>query len=124
MSTKNFIRFLHKADIYTKTSLRNEMGQMKATWNISYQNVPCLYTPAGSSTGIRISPTSDEADYFSIYFNPDVDITYGSRIRNISTKNRGEIIDPNWYQIIQINREISFSGKVQYIQLKVKSVIG
>jgi hypothetical protein len=123
MSSRNFIRFLHKADIYKKTSLKNDMGQMEASWNLSYQDVPCLYTPAGSSTGIRISPTSDETDYYLVYFNHNVDINYSSRIRNISTKVGGEIIDSGWYQVVQINNEISFSGKIQYIELKVKSVI-
>lgn len=123
MSSRNFVRLLHKADIYKKTSIKNDMGQMKASWNISAQDVPCLYTPAGSSTGIRISPTSDEADYFFIYFNHNVDIDYSYRIKNISTKIGSEMIDSGWYQIVQINREISFSGKVQYLELKVKSVI-
>lgn len=121
--SRNFIRFVHRVDIYDKVTNVNDMGQKSASWVISDQSVPCLYVRAGSSTGIRIAPTTDEADYYLIYLNHDVNIDYNTRLRNITTKIGGEVINEGWIQIVQIDKEISFTGKVQYLQVKVKSVI-
>lgn len=121
--SRNFIRFAHKADIYDKVTIDNDMGQKKAIWNPSFENVPCLNVKTGPSTSIRFSPTIDEADYYTIYFNHNVQIDYGSRITNIKTRNGDELISDKWFQVIEIDKEISFSGKIQYLEIKIKSVI-
>jgi len=124
MSTRrNFIRMTHKVDIYSKVSIVNDMGQLHATWNLAQQDVRCLYVRAGSSTSIRIEPTTVEADFYFFYFDHDVDISYKTRFKNVRTYIGDELIAPDWIQVNQIDREISFSGKVQYLQVKVKSVI-
>ena len=122
-SSRNFIRFVHKVDIYDKIAVSNDMGQEKALWNISYQDLPCFYTRAGSSTAIRIAPTTDESDYYLMYFNHNAPIDYGTRLKDVRTKVDNEMIQCSWIQVIQIDREMSFGGKVQYLQVKVKSVI-
>lgn len=121
--SRNFIRFVHRVDIYDKVTVTNDMGQKSASWVLSDQSVPCLYVRAGSSTGIRIAPTTDEADYYLVYFDHNVNIDYNSRLRDIRTKIGGEVLSNDWIQVVQIDKEISFTGKVQYLQLKVKSVI-
>jgi len=121
--SRNFIRFVHRVDIYDKVTVTNDMGQKSASWVLSDQSVPCLYVRAGSSTGIRIAPTTDEADYYLVYFDHNVNIDYNSRLRDIRTKIGGEVLSSDWIQVVQIDKEISFTGKVQYLQLKVKSVI-
>ena len=64
---RNFIRFAHKLDMYQRSTTVNDMGQEKASWVIYAQDVPCLYVRNGSSTGIRITPTTDETDFYLIY---------------------------------------------------------
>ncbi len=120
---RNFIRFVHRVDIYDKITITNDMGQKNASWVLSDQSVPCHYVRAGSSTGIRIAPTTDEADYYLVYFDHDVNVNYNSRLKDIKTKIGGEVLSSDWIQVVQIDKEISFGGKVQYLQLKVKSVI-
>lgn len=121
--SRNFIRFVHKVDIYEKVTTVNDMNQEKASWNLIYPSVPCLYVRAGSSTGIRIAPTTDESDYYFVYLDHDAPINYGSRLKNVTTRVHDEVVNEEWMQVIQIDKEIAFSGKVQYLQTKVKSVI-
>lgn len=121
--SRNFIRFVHRVDIYNRVTTTNDMGQSSASWTLMDQDVPCLYVRSGSATGIRIAPTTDEADYYLLYLEHDVEIDYNTRFRNIRTRVAGEPITDEWIQIVQINKEIAFSGRVQYLQLKVKSVI-
>ena len=122
-SSRNFVRFVHKVDIYHKVTVTNDMGQEKALWSIAHQDVPCYYVRAGSSTGIRIAPTTEESDYYLVYFNHDAPIDYGTRLKDVRTRVEGELVNSEWIQIVQIDKEFSFSGKVQYLQVKVKSVI-
>ena len=121
--SRNFVRFSHKTDIYEYVALENDMGQRKALWNISYQDVPCLCIKTGSSTNIRITPTVEEADYLMVYFNHDAPINYNTRIKNVRTRIGDEPIYEEWLQVVEISRQIAFSGKVQYLEVKVKSVI-
>lgn len=121
--SRNFIRFAHKADIYEKIAIENDMGQLKPNWNLSVQGISCLCIKSGSATSIRIVPSIEEADYLLMYFEHNAPINYDTRIKNVVTKVGGEDIYTDWLQVIEIDREISFSGKVQYLEVKVKSVI-
>jgi hypothetical protein len=123
MLSRNFIRFLHRIDLYDKVATPNDMGQMKPSWNLYAQSVPCLFVRTGSSTGIRITPTIEETDHYYVYFEHDAPVTYGSRIKNVTTRANDEIVNDGCFQVIGIDREISFTGKIQYLQVKVKSVI-
>jgi hypothetical protein len=124
MSTsRNFIRFVHKVDLYTKVSSTNDMGQLHASWNLFEQDIECFYVRARASTDIRIEPSTVETDYYLIYFNHDAPIDYNTRFKNIRTYVGNEVISNDWIQIIQIDKEISFTGRVQYLQVKVKNVI-
>lgn len=121
--SRNFIRFVHKIDIYDKVSTLNDMGQETASWNLAIQGASCLYVRSGSSTGIRISPTTDESDFYLLYLDHNVPVNYGTRFKNVTTRVGNELINDEWIQIIQLDREIAFSGRIQYLQMKVKSVI-
>jgi hypothetical protein len=121
--SRNFIRFVHKVDIYEKITVTNDMGQHSAIWNLVDQDVEGAYIRSSSSTGIRITPTTDESDYYFLYLNHDIDVNYGTRFKNVRTRVGDEKLSDEWIQVVQIDREIAFSGKVQYLELKVKSVI-
>lgn len=121
--SRNFVRFAHSADIYEYVSVENDMGQKKAIWNISYQKVPCLCIKTGSATNIRITPSVEEADYLMMYFQHDAPINYNTRLKNVTTRVGNESIYEDWLQVVEISRQLSFSGKVQYLEVKTKSVI-
>jgi len=123
MLNRSFIRFTNRVDIYSQTYLTNDMGQKVSSWNLTKEAMKCLYVSARSSTGIRITPNQIEANYFLFYFNYDAPIDYGLRLKNVTNSLRSEVIEDSWLQIIQIDKELSYSGKVQYLSIRAKSVI-
>ena len=123
LSKRNFIRFVHKVDLYTKVSTTNDMGQLHASWNLTERDLRCFYVRARASTDIRIEPSTVETDYYLLYLDHDAPIDYNTRFRNITTYIGDEVITNDWIQVVQIDREISFTGRVQYLQVKVKNVI-
>ena len=118
------MRFLHKVDIYTKTTSENDTGQLIADWTVDVIDVPCSFTPSGAATSIRITPSMEEADVYTVLFPHDIDISYGSRLYNIKDRLTGEIVFEGPFQITQINKHISaISGSVQFLHIKAKTVI-
>jgi hypothetical protein len=70
-----------------------------------------------------VSPTVEEADYYTIFFPHDADVSYSTRFKNLRTIVGDNIIDSRYMQVIQIDKNVSLSGQVQHIQVKVKTVI-
>ena len=120
---RSYIRFAHKVDLYTKITTKNDMGQNKAAWNLSVNGQVCSYVPSGSSTAIRITPSVEEADYFTVYFPHDADVNYSTRFKDLRVIVGEEVIESKWMQVIQIDKHISFTGQLQHLQVKLKSVI-
>lgn len=120
---RSYIRFAHKIDLYTKVSVKNDMGQNKALWNLYTDGQICSYVPSTSSTAIRITPSVEEADYFTIYFPHDAEVNYSTRFKDLRVIVGEDIIESRWMQVIQIDKHISFSGQIQHLQVKLKSVI-
>ena len=120
---KSFIRLSHRVDLYSRVTTKNDMGQNKASWNLETSSQVCSYVPSGSSTAIRVSPTVEEADYYTIFFPHDADINYSTRFKNLRTIVGDNIIDSRYMQVIQIDKNVSLSGQIQHIQVKVKTVI-
>lgn len=118
------IRFLHTVDIYEKITTENDTGQLFSTWTVVEQDKPCFYTPSGAATSIRVSPTAEEAEYYTILLPHDSDINYTSRLYNVKDRLTGEVIDAGPLQVWQINKHVStFSGRVQFLSIKSKTVI-
>lgn len=120
---RSYIRFAHKVDLYTKITTTNDMGQKKAAWNLSVNGQICSYVPSGSSAAIRITPSVEEADYCTVYFPHDADINYSTRFKDLRVIVGEDVIVSRWMQIIQIDKHISFSGQLQHLQVRLKSVI-
>lgn len=120
---RSHIRFAHKIDVYSKVSVKNDMGQNKALWNLDVDGQMCSYVPSTTSTAIRITPSVEEADYFTIYFPHDAQISYSTRFRDLRVAPSNDIIESRWMQVIQIDKHISFSGQLQHLQVRLKSVI-
>jgi hypothetical protein len=121
--SRSNIPFSHRIDIYNRVSIRNDMAQEKASWNLFVENQKCAYVPAASSTSIRISPTIEEADYFTLFFPHDVNISYKTRLKDLRVSIGKEVIDSRWLQIVQIDKHVGLSGRIQHIHVRVKTVI-
>lgn len=113
----------HKVDLYEKSIEENDTGQSFATWYLSEEEIRCFVTPSGSAASIRVSPTAEEADYLTVMLPYDTNVSYTTRFDNFSNLY-GETIYPGIFQVIQIDRHVSaITGRVEYLQLKLKSVI-
>lgn len=127
MSTNNnrrdFIRMQHKIDIYSKSTVANDMGQHKATWTLKKTGQRIGYTPATRSTAIRIAPSIEQADFYTFYFPHNVGLNYNCRLKNLRSFIKNEVVDPGWFEIIQISQAISFSGRIMYLQVTAKNVV-
>ena len=117
------LRFTHTIDIYSKTTTENDVGQFFASWTVNQTGQICYFTPSGSAASIRVTPTIEEADYYTIILPHDADIDYGSRIYNVRARGSQELLYDGPFQIWQIDKHVSYSGKVQFLQVKVKTVI-
>lgn len=121
MGRRSFIRFTHKADILSKTFSTNDTGQRFPVWSMTHENAECFATAAGMRATIRITPTTEQADWITLFLPYDTAIAYGSRIKDISYKS--EIIHAGTYEVQQIDPAPSFSGRPMYNVLTIKSVI-
>jgi hypothetical protein len=127
MSDKTFFRFLHKCDVYAKTTSTNAAGQEYATFSktatIGFQ-FQAPTTQSTSSSDRRLSPYVDNFSkyegivpaLYSQYINFD------NRITNIKT-TRGVQIDTDTYEIIGIQPKFSFSGKKHHIIISLRRVV-
>lgn len=122
--SRNLIRMQHKVDVYTKFTEVNDSGQKRGKWTLSHSGVKCGFTPAGSRTNIRTTPTAEAAEWHTLYFEHDSPIDFGTRLYSLTVKLSGELVLPGPLQIMQIDRHVSsITGAVQYLQIQAKTVI-
>jgi hypothetical protein len=114
----------HRVDIYEKDTVENDTGQLMADWILSISEQRCFFTPAGAAASIRISPTMEEADYLTMIFPHDCPISYGTRLYNLKSGTGDEVYYEGPLQVVQIDKHVSpVTQKVQFLQVKVKTVI-
>lgn len=112
----------NQCDIQTKITRVNDTGQRVAIWSTDTSNQRCGLAPAGSAASIRVAPTTEEADYITLFFPHTAKVDYQSRIVNIRSKG-GELIYDGPFEIRQIDKPLSMSGKVTYLNVIAKSVV-
>jgi hypothetical protein len=118
---RSFIRFVHKCDVYNKTTTTNDTGQKRPLWVPVATNVDCAMTPSGASPEIRSQPTQEEADFLTVQFPHDAPIDYTVRVYNLRTKT-GELIYAGPFMVNKVDKPVSFTGKVQFIDAILKLV--
>jgi hypothetical protein len=118
---RSFIRFTHRADILSKSSVTNDTGQKRASWSMAHEGAPCFATPAGMRATVRVTPTAEQSDWVTLFLPTEIDINYGSRVQNIRYKD--ENLYNRIFEIHQIDPAPSFSGKKMYQIVTLKSVI-
>jgi hypothetical protein len=122
---RSFARMQHRCDIESKQYVVNDTGQRKAEWVAVKLDERCGATPAGSKVTQRVTPTSENMEWLTVMFPYDSPISYESRIPNIRSQYGGaeEIAFDGPFQVHQIDRTVSFTGRVQYLLVTLKSVI-
>lgn len=114
------MRFIHKADIYTKSYIVQPSGQRKASWELEFEGVECSYIP--EKTSVRVSPTTEETDKVVFFFPRTTEITYGSRISNVISR-KGELLLPDTYEVMAISRITGYQGKLNYYAIRAESAV-
>ena len=67
-SKRTFLRMLHRVDIYKKVINIDETGQHVAFWQEIVKQQECYVVPTGATSIIRIQPTTEGIDFFTISF--------------------------------------------------------
>jgi len=112
----------NQCDIQTKIIRTNDTGQRVAIWSTETPNQRCGLAPAGSAASIRVAPTTEQADYITLFFPHNTKLNYQSRIVNVRSRG-GELVYEGPFEVRQIDKPISMSGKVTYLNVIAKSVI-
>lgn len=120
MSTRSFIRFIHRADIWAYSEEITPSGQKKGSWAVASTNQHIYYVPGGSR--VTTTPTWDTDDKFTVYFPHNASITTKSRIYNISD-SRGNAIEDGPLEIVQIKKFTGYRGRINHLQCKLERVI-
>jgi hypothetical protein len=116
----NYMRLVHKADIYEKSTTRNAAGQAKATWASETADVKCYFVPRFAET--RVQPTYEQWERINIFFNADAGVDYNKRIYNIRDRV-GNVIEAGPLEVISVIKQSGFSGKVRHVMVTVQRVI-
>lgn len=110
-----------RCDIQTKTTYTNDTGQKIAGWVTTGHSLPCGFAPSGNAASIRAFPTAEWGDYVTLFLPHDTEINYQSRVVDIKNVNN-EIIYSGPFEVREITKPISFSGKVQYLTVILRNV--
>lgn len=121
MANGTFIRFVHNADVYTKTTTVNVAGQRAVVFDLT-TTLPCLLQT--SATENRVSPYVENIDEYIFYFSHQDSsyIDYNNRLTNIQDRT-GAVIEAGTLEITSIKKQPGFSGKIHHIIVKARLVV-
>jgi len=121
MARTSFVRFRHTCDVLTKSFKTNDTGQREPVWSVVYSKQPCFMTPSSVRATIRVAPSAEEGDFFTLFLPLNVDLKYSSRIKNI--RYRKTKLYNGEYEVQDIKMMTGFSGAGQFYKILVKRVI-
>lgn len=121
MARTSFVRFRHTCDILSKSFKTNDTGQREPVWSVVSKKQPCFMTPSSVRASIRVAPSAEEGDFFTLFLPLDVDVKYSSRIKNV--KYRNTTLYNAEYEVQDIKLMTGFSGAGQFNKILVRRVI-
>ena len=121
MSYRTFLRFVHKADIYTRTVTVNDAGQKMATFAYT-QNIPLYFQ--SNATERKLTPYVADVDEYQFYIPWQYNsvISYKNRIFNVKDRY-GNILESGPLEITEIEKKTTFSGKLHHILITARRVV-
>lgn len=122
MAHGTFLRFVHRCDVYSRTTVVNAAGQKASTFAIQQASVPCEFQNGSSER--RIAPYVDNVDQFQLIIpkNYISYFIYPSRIKNIVDRY-GTVIYPGDFEIINVDKKTGFNGKVTHVIVSIQLVV-
>lgn len=121
MSAKTYLRFVHKIDVYQRTTSTNAAGQKTTTFSKS-ATVPAVFQAKRSER--RIEPYIDNIDEYEFYIShQDAEyITYNNRIQNVRDRN-GNVLEAGPLEIISIRKYMGFKGSLHHLLIVTRRVV-
>lgn len=121
MSAKTFLRFVHKIDVYQKTTSNNAAGQKTITFSKA-ATIPAIFQAQKSER--RIEPYIDNIDQYEFYISyQDAQyITYSNRIQNVVDR-AGNVLEAGPLEIISIKKYMGYKGKLHHFLITTRRVV-
>ena len=121
MSAKTYLRFVHKIDVYERTTSTNSAGQRTITFAKS-ATVPAVFQAKRSER--RIEPYVENIDEYEFYIShQDAQyINYNNRIQNVRDRY-GNVLEAGPLEIISIRKYMGFKGSLHHLLIVTRRVV-
>ena len=121
MSAKTYLRFVHKIDVYQKTTSNNAAGQKTITFSKA-ATIPAIFQAQKSER--RIEPYIDNIDQYEFYisYQDSQFITYNNRIQNVVDR-AGNVLETGPVEIISIKKYMGYKGKLHLFLITTRRVV-
>jgi hypothetical protein len=121
MSAKTYLRFIHKIDVYQKTTATSAAGQKTITFSKA-ATIPAIFQAQKSER--RIEPYIDNIDQYEFYISyQDAQyITYNNRIQNVVDRF-GNVLETGPLEIVSIRKYMGYKGKLHHYLITTRRVV-
>lgn len=121
MSAKTFLRFVHKIDVYQKTTSNNAAGQKTISFSKT-ATIPAIFQAQRSER--RIEPYIDNIDQYEFYIShQDAQyINYNNRIQNVVDRF-GNVLETGPLEIISIRKYMGYKGRLRHFLITTRRVV-
>lgn len=121
MSAKTFLRFVHKIDVYQKTTSTNAAGQKTISFSKA-ATIPAVFQAQRSER--RIEPYIDNIDEYEFYisFQDAQYITYNNRIQNVVDRF-GNVLETGPLEIVSIRKYMGYKGRLHHFLISTRRVV-
>lgn len=123
---RTYLRWVHTADIYTRTTSENDAGQLVVSFTYNKTVPAYLQIPTTQSTGgaLRLTPYQENIQVFELFvpFPDGSIISFDNLVQNIKDRY-GNILEPGPFQIIAVHPKFGWNGKKHHVSCVLKKEI-
>lgn len=121
-----YLRWVHTADIYTRTTTENDAGQLSVSFTLDKTIPGYLQIPTTQSTGgtQRLNPYQENMQVFELLVPAayQSSIIFNNLVKDIKDRY-GNVLEPGPFQIAAIHPKFGWNGKKYYISCVLKKEI-
>lgn len=121
MSSKTFLRFTNKIDIYQISTTVSPAGQKISTYS-KVATVPAFFQ--AKRTERRLEPYVDNIDEYEFYmsYKEEPYIAYNNRIQNVVDRF-GNLIEEGPLEIVSVRKYVGFRGQLHHLLVTTRRVV-
>lgn len=126
INRSTYLRWVHTADIYTRTTTENDAGQLAVAFTLE-ETVPAyIQIPTTQSTGgsIRLNPYQENIQVFEMFVPAQYQsyIIYNNLVKDIKDRY-GNVLEAGPFQIIAIHPKFGWNGKKHHVSCVLKKEV-